>query len=180
MVIARDNGSPVEEVVIARVVKPRGIRGEVACEIETDFPERFKELERVTVWMADGSRRTLKLEEHWFHNGRVILKFEGYDDRTAAQFLVGGQLVVPGGQGRVLAENEFYEYSIIGAEVLTIEGGRLGRVTSVMRTGGTDLLVVRAEDGREHLIPFVDEICGEVDVIAGRITVNPPAGLLEL
>ena len=181
MVIPENKDGSLEDVVIARVIKPRGIRGEVACEIETDFPERFAELEIVTVWMPDGSRLPLGIEQHWFHNGRVILKFTEYDDRTAAQNLVGGRLVVSVASGMPLAaEDQFYEYDIVGSEVLMIDGKRLGRVAGVMRTGGTDLLVIDAEDGRQHLIPFVDEICGEVDVKGARITVNPPAGLLEL
>ena len=78
-----------EDVVIARIVKARGIRGEVACVLETDFPNRFSALEQITVWMPDGTRLRLKVEDCWFHNQRVILKFEGYDSMTAAQGLAG-------------------------------------------------------------------------------------------
>src|ERR1700754_2381006 len=86
--------SLVEDVVIARIVKARGIRGEVACDLETDFPERFATLARVPVWMPNEARLQLALEDHWFHKGRVILKFAGYDTMTAAEQLVGGRLVV--------------------------------------------------------------------------------------
>ncbi|HKP85857.1 MAG TPA: ribosome maturation factor RimM [Blastocatellia bacterium] len=180
MAAADDNGAQAEDVVIARIVKPRGIRGEVACDIETDFPERFGSLERVTVWMPDESRLALKIEGHRFHKHRVILKFEGYDTMTAAEELVGGRLVIREADARELDENEFYEYSIVGSEVVTTGGETLGRVTRLMRTGGTDLLVIEGEDGRELLVPFADDICAEVDTDAGRITVNPPEGLLEL
>ena len=169
-----------EDVVIARIVKARGIRGEVACSIETDFPGRFSSLERVTVWMPDGTRLNLRIENSWFHNHRVVLKFEGYDTMTAAQNLVGGRLVIAEADVEPLAEGQFFERQIIGSEVLTSDGGTLGLITRVMRTGGTDLLVLQGLDGRERLIPFADAICTKVDLAAKRITVDPPDGLLDL
>ena len=169
-----------DDVVIARIVKARGIRGEVACVLETDFPDRFSSLERVTVWMPDGARLSLKVEDHWFHNARVILKFEGYDTMTAAQGLAGGRLVIAEGDLEPLAEGQFLERQVVGSEVVTSDGRRVGHVTRVMRTGGTDLLVLKGDDGREQLIPFADEICTDVDVAAKRITIDPPDGLLDL
>jgi 16S rRNA processing protein RimM len=114
----------------------------------------------------------------------VILKFQGYDDMTAARQLAGGRLVIAESDAMQLDQDEYYEYKLIGSEAITLQGQSLGRVTSLMRTGGTDLLVVKVDNGdkgeREHLIPFVDEICAEVDVAARRITIKPPEGLLEL
>jgi 16S rRNA processing protein RimM len=170
----------VDEIVIARMVKARGIRGEVACVVETDFPERFSELEEAKVWMPDGTRRTLKVEDHWFHKDRVILKFEGYDTMTEARNLVGGRLVISEHDLKPLTDGQFFEHQLIGSMAVSSEGQNLGRVTGLLRTGGTDVLVVRSEDGRERLIPFADEICTSVDVNAKRITVNLPDGLLEL
>lgn len=172
--------SLIEDVVIARIVKARGIRGEVACDLETDFPERFDGLARVTVWMPNDARLQLALEDHWFHKGRVILKFAGYDTMTAAGQLVGGRLVISKAEALELEEDEFYEYDLIGAVVVTDEGQSIGSVVRLLRTASADLLVVESADKRELLIPFVDEICTEVDVEARRITINPPAGLLEL
>ena len=98
MTSASDNPDASEDVVIARIVKARGIRGEVACDIETDFPERFESLDRSPCGCLMG-RLVLALEDHWFHKGRVILKFEGYDTMTAAEQLVGGRLVMPESDG---------------------------------------------------------------------------------
>lgn len=172
---AEDNTS---DVVIARIRKARGIRGEVVCDIETHFPDRFGELDRVNIWMPDDRRMDLKVEDHWFHKDRVILKFEGYDTMNDALRLVGGRLVISESEARPLDEDEFYEYHLVGSEVVTVEGNRLGRVRRVMRTGGTDVLVVEGE-GREHLIPFADEICTGVDTRARKITVDAPEGLLD-
>lgn len=175
-----DKHSREEDVVIARIVKARGIRGEVACVLETDFPSRFSSLERITAWMPDGTRLCLKVDGCWFHNERVILKFEGYDTMTAAQGLAGGRLVIAEGDLEPLAEGQFFERQVIGSEVVTSDGRKVGHVTRVMRTGGTDLLVLAGDDGRERLIPFADAICTGVDVRAKRITIDPPEGLLDL
>ena len=169
-----------EDVVIARIVKARGIRGEVACDLETDFPERFATLERAAVAMPSGSRLDLGLEAHWFHKGRVILKFAGTDTMTDAERLVGGLLVIPAADARELEDDEFYEYDLIGLDVVTAARDRVGRVREVTRSGAGVLLVVETDDKRELLIPFVDEICETVDLEAKRVTINPPAGLLEL
>jgi 16S rRNA processing protein RimM len=175
-----DNQAQEADVVIARIVKARGLLGEVACDIETDFPERFASLERVVVWMPDQSRIELSVEDHWFHKGRVIFKFEGYDSMTEAERLVGGRLVISQADAWQLEEGRYYVYEIVGSEVVTTAGKNVGRVERLMRTGGTDVLVVEGEGGREHLIPFADEICVDVDTEAGRITIEPPEGLLEL
>ncbi len=175
-----NNQAGEEDVTIARIMKARGIRGEVACRIDTDFPDRFATLERVSVKMPDGKRLALTVEDYWFHKDRVILKFAGYDTRTLAESLAGGELVIAESDARLLDEDEFYEYAIIGSEVVTTEGDMLGRVSQLLRTSGSDLLMVLSNEGREYMIPFVDDICTEVDVEAKRITVDPPEGLLEL
>ena len=169
-----------DEVVIARIVKARGVHGEVACDVETDFPERFASLANVTVRMPDTTCLTLAIENHWFHLRRVIVKFEGYDTMTMAGTLVGGRLVIPDRDELPLDDDQFFERRLVGSAVITITGHEVGRVTSLMRTGGTDLLVIEGSGGREHLVPFADAICIEVDVKAKRITIDPPTGLLEL
>ncbi len=171
-----------DDVVIARIIKARGIGGEVACEIATDFPERFQALEdkQVTLVMPNGLRLVLKLEHHWFHQTRVILKFSGTDTMTEAERLVGGRLVISQTEALELEEDEFYEYDLLGLEAVTVAGQSVGRVVKLLRTGRTDLLVVESQTKQDILIPFVDEICTEVDLENGRITINPPEGLLEL
>jgi 16S rRNA processing protein RimM len=174
-----DKGEP-EDVVIARIAKARGIKGEVACSIETDFPERFQELEEVIVWMPAGERLRLKVEDQWFHKDRVIFKFEGYDTMSAAERLVGGRLVISESDALELDQDEFYEYQLIGLEAVRETGESIGRVVRLLRTGGTDVLVIEGADGREILVPFAVDICGEPDFEAGRIVIEPPEGLLEL
>jgi 16S rRNA processing protein RimM len=169
-----------ELVAVARAVKTRGLRGELVAELLTDFPERFKGLENLIAVGSDGLRTTLRLEEHWFQGERIVLKFAGFDSIEEAQALVGYEFAVPETERVELPEDEFYDWELIGCRVETIEGQGLGEVSSVMRTGGVEVLVVKdTSQEREYLIPLAEEICVEVDVENKLVRVDPPEGLLE-
>lgn len=174
-----DDLAAEELVAVARAVKTRGLRGEIVAELLTDFPERFEGLERLIALGPDGKRLALELEEHWFHQGRVVLKFAGYDSVEAAGALVGHEFTVPESERVELEEDEFYDWELEGCAVETIEGERLGRVREIMRTGGVEMLVVDNLEGRDYLIPMAEEICVEIDIQRKLIRVDVPEGLLE-
>ncbi|HEY0101703.1 MAG TPA: ribosome maturation factor RimM [Pyrinomonadaceae bacterium] len=182
---AEVEGDGEEELIaVARIAKVRGIRGEVAADLLTDFPERFDGLEELISLNAAGERATLSIEKSWLHGGRVILKFAGYDSPEAAQALVGRELAVPEAEAVELEEDEFYDWELIDCRVETIDNRRIGSVREVLHTGAAPVLVVRDETaaaaGREHLIPLAESICVEIDTEAKLIRVDPPEGLLEL
>jgi 16S rRNA processing protein RimM len=170
-------------IAVARIAKVRGIRGEVAADLLTDFPERFDGLEELISLNAAGERDTLSIEKSWLHGGRVILKFAGYDSPEAAKSLVGRELAVPATDAVELEEDEFYDWELIDCRVETIDNREIGRVREVLHTGAAPVLVVRDETvaagGREHLIPLAESICVEIDTEAKLIRVDPPEGLLE-
>ncbi|HEX8457553.1 MAG TPA: ribosome maturation factor RimM [Pyrinomonadaceae bacterium] len=172
-------GDDLELIAVARIVKVRGIRGEVAADLLTDFPERFEGLEELVSVDATGARQTLALEDSWLHGGRVILKFAGYETPEAAQALVGRELAVPETDAVELEEDEFYDWQLVDCRVETIEGRDIGRVAEVLHTGAAPVLVVR-EGTREHLIPLAASICVEIDTQAKLIRVDPPEGLIEI
>jgi len=176
---ARDEAE--ELVAVARVVKPRGLRGEVVAVLLTDFPERFEGLDELIAVTPTGARRTMLLEDSWLHAGRIVLKFAGYDTPEAARELVGYELAVPEADAIELEADEFYEWQLIGCHVVTIAGRELGRVREVLHTGAAPVLIIAdAQDRREHLIPLAESICVEIDVAAKLIRVDPPEGLIEL
>ncbi|HEX8560603.1 MAG TPA: ribosome maturation factor RimM [Pyrinomonadaceae bacterium] len=176
---AEDLGA-VELVAVARVAKPRGVRGEVACDLLTDFPERFDRLEELIAVFPGGRRQRLRLEGHWLHGDRVVLKFGGYDAPEAAAALAGCELAVPESEAVELEEGEFYDWQLEGCRVVTVEGAEVGRVFEVLHTGGeAPVLVIRDEAGRENLVPLAESICVEVDVESKLIRVDAPEGLLE-
>ena len=172
--------SAEELVAVARVIKPRGLRGEVVAALLTDFPERFEGLDELIAVTPVGERRTLTLEDSWLHSGRIVLKFAGYDTPEAARELVGYELAVPEADAIELEADEFYEWQLIGCRVVTIAGRELGRVREVLHTGAAPVLIIAdAPSGREHLIPLAESICVEIDVAAKLIRVDPPEGLIE-
>ena len=172
--------SSVELVAVARVAKPRGVKGEVACDLLTDFPERFDGLAEVIAVFPGGRRERLKLEGHWLHGGRVILKLEGFDSPETAAALAGCELTVPESEAVELEEDEFYDWQLEGCRVETVEGREVGTVREVLHTGGAaPVLVILDERERENLVPLAESICVEVDVAARLIRVDAPEGLLE-
>lgn len=167
-----------ELVAIAKIIKTRGLRGEVIAEVLTDFPGRFDDLEDVTGLFPSGKRRDLKIENFWFQKDRVVLKFEGYDSVESAETLRNTEICVADSEAVELGEGEFFDWELEGCSVETIDGEKIGIVRELMRTGGTEILVVDGS-GREFLIPFAEAICVDVDVEGKMIRIDPPEGLLE-
>jgi 16S rRNA processing protein RimM len=165
-------------VAIARIVKPRGLRGESVADVLTDFPERFDGLELVTAVMPKGERLDLKIEDSWFQKNRIVIKFEGYDSVEAAETLRNADICIAESEAVELETGEFFDWDLTGCRVETINGENVGTVREVMRTGGTEILVV-AGDEKEFLIPFAETICVEVDVDRKVIKIDPPEGLLD-
>ncbi|MEP6945819.1 MAG: ribosome maturation factor RimM [Acidobacteriota bacterium] len=167
-----------ELVAIARLVKTRGLKGELAAELLTDFPERFENLDAVTAIRPDGSRLSLNIANVWFQNGRVILRFEGYGTIETAEELRGCEICVPESQAVELDDDEFFDWQLQGCRVETLGGESVGTVIEVLRNGGTEILVVKNGD-KDHLIPFAQTICPEVDIDNKLIRIDPPEGLLD-
>lgn len=167
-------------VAIAKLIKPRGLRGEIAADLLTDFPERFEGLENVTAVFPDGKQAGLKIEDFWFQKGRVILKFAGYGSPEKADELREVEICVSEDEAVELEEGAYFDWQLAGCEVETINGEKLGTVHELMRTGGTELLVVKAKNSnKDYLIPFAEKICPVVDIENKLIKVDPPEGLLE-
>jgi 16S rRNA processing protein RimM len=181
----RDEG--VREVVrVARVRRTQGRRGEVAAEILTDFPDRFASGARFLLAKdseTGADPREYFLEDAWFHKGQVILKFAGVENISEAEKLLGSDVLIPRTDRKPLPEGSVYLDDLIGCRVLQ-ERMELGRVADWEDTGGGILLHVDPRDqqsaGEELLIPFVQEICFQVDVASGEIHVRLPEGLLDL
>jgi 16S rRNA processing protein RimM len=165
-------------VAVARITKTRGLRGEVVADVLTDFPERFEDLETVLALKSDGASDELKIEKFWFQKGRIILKFAGVDSIEAAEIFRGAEICVPETEAVELEEDEYFDWELEDCAVETVEGERIGRVKEIMRTGGTEVLIVAGES-KEYMIPFAEAICTEVDVENKLIRVDLPEGLLE-
>ena len=162
---------------IARIVKRRGLRGEVAAELLTDFPERFSSLDEVRVFNGE-KEYWEEIEKHWFQKNRVILKFRGRDRPEEVEELIGGDVQVSQDQRVSLPQDSHYHSDLIGCEVIENEEV-LGGVTGILETGaaGCNLVVTKA-DGEEFMVPMVRKFVLEVDVEKKVIQVSLPSGLV--
>ena len=167
-------------VVVARVGRALGVKGDVLVDVLTDEPER--RLVAGVDLLIMGSDRVLRVESERPHGGRLCLHFTGIDDRTAAESLTGLMLEVERAEDeRPQDPDEYYDDALIGLDVLTESGERVGAVTEVLHLPAQDVLAVRAvAGGREILVPFVAEIVPVVDLDTARIVIRPPAGLLDV
>lgn len=162
------------------MTRTQGRRGEVAAELHTDFPERFRERRKLFALAADGSRRPLDLETSWEHKGGIVLKFRGVDSISDAEQLVGSEIQIPQEERAPLKPGAAYVADLIGCEV-TADGRELGRVEDVQfGAGDAPLLVIRAEGDKEYLVPFAEEFVRSLDVERKRLDMALPEGLLEL
>ena len=153
--------------------KPHGLAGDVYVVPISDDPRRFEPGSKLL--REDGS--TLVIESVRRHTNRFLVKFEGVESRDAAE-KVRGPLFVSEEDVRVLDEDEFWPHELEGAEVVDRAGERVGTVTRLVPGAAQDLLAVETERG-ERLVPLVKEIVSSVDVAGGRVTIDPPAGLLD-
>jgi 16S rRNA processing protein RimM len=167
-------------LVVGRVGKAHGLRGEVTVEVHTDDPEfRFAP---GAVLEADPARRgPLTVATGRVQGSRLVLRFEGVEDRTGAEALRNTLLIVEADPDELPDDpDEFYDHQLVGLSVRTVDGREIGTVAEMLHLPTQDVFAVKRADGREVLIPFVEEIVPEVDLDERTVLVDPPPGLLEL
>lgn len=164
-------------VVVGRIGKAHGIRGEVTVEVRTDEPEeRF--FPGASLLTSTGP--SLIVETARPHGGGLLVGFEGVVDRTQAEALRGTILEVERLPGEAPAgDEEYYDSDLIGCRVIDKSGIELGVVDEVVHLPGQDLLSIASEEGSSWLLPLVHEFVPDIDMSAGRVTVTPPPGLIE-
>jgi len=166
------------KVVIARIGKAHGLRGEVTVQVLTGAPdERF--VPGATFATDPDSAGPLVLRSARDNNGILLLGFESTDDRSGAEALRGIKLLANPLEDDG-DEDAWYERDLVGLKAVTVDGREVGEVTALESRPAQDLLVLRLTDGREARIPFVTALVPEVDVDGGRVVLDPPPGLLEL
>jgi 16S rRNA processing protein RimM len=163
-------------VAIGRIVQPHGVRGEVSVEVLTDFPERFDTIEVVYLGGASEAEARQVKTARW-HQNRVLLSFEGCEDRTAAEGLRGLLVQIPIEEAMPLPEGEYYTHDLIGLDVLTVEGEALGRVNDILFTGANEVYVVVGPRG-QILLPAIADVVERIDLSAGQMVVRLMDGLV--
>ncbi|WP_329256505.1 ribosome maturation factor RimM [Actinoallomurus sp. NBC_01490] len=163
-------------LAVGRIGRAHGVRGEVSVDVRTDDPaERFAP--GTSLGTEDAG--TLTVETVRTHAGRLLVRFAGVEDRTAAEALRGLLLLVDSTEIPPSDDpEEFHDHELIGLAAVATDGTELGEIVDVEHYG-QDLLVLRRPSGDEALVPFVGAIVPTVDLPAGRVVLDPPPGLLE-
>jgi 16S rRNA processing protein RimM len=168
------------QLVVGRVGRAHGIRGDVFVEVRTDDPEaRFAAGSVLATDPADAG--PLTVDRVRWHSGKLVLGFAGYPDRTAVERLRGVRLVIDSDELEPLDDpDEFHDHELVGLEVLTTDGTRVGTVAEMIHGPAGELLAVKRADGGEALVPFFRDFVPTVDVKGGKVVIDPPEGLLDL
>ena len=167
------------ELVVGRVGRAHGVRGEVTVDVRTDDPEsRF--VVGATLRTDPAAAGPLTIASTRPHQGRLLVRFEDVSDRNGADGLRGVLLVVEvTEEDRPPDPEEFYDHQLVGLQVHDHAGDVVGEVAEVLHHPAHDVLVVRREEGPDALVPFVAELVPEVDLERGRVTVADRPGLLD-
>jgi len=164
-----------DRLVVGRIVKAHGIRGEVGVDVLSDAPERFAPGSRVG---AGDPPRRLTVQSVRDHQGRLLVKFAEVPDRTAAEAIRGLVLSIDAAEARPLPEGSWYPHQLEDLDVVDEQGARLGRWVRAEESPAHDVWVVDV-DGREVLIPAIADLIVGVELDARRIVVRPMPGLFD-
>jgi len=169
------------QLVVGRIARPHGVRGELVVDVRTDDPE-LRLAAGAVLGTEPATAGPLTIAGTRWHSGRLLVRFAGVDNRTAAESLRGTMLLVDAADLEDLPDPDSYrDHQLVGLTVVERGGAVVGSVTDILHHG-QDLLVVAGSGpraGTEILIPFVAAIVTEVDLEAGLMRVDPPAGLLD-
>jgi 16S rRNA processing protein RimM len=167
------------QLVVARIGRAHGIRGEVTVEVRTDEPEL--RLAPGAVLLTDpASAGPLTIETGRVHSGRLLLRFEGVADRSTAEALRNTLLIAEVDPDELPEEeDEYYDHQLMDLDVVTEDGTAVGRITEISHLPSQDLFIVERPDGSEVMVPFVAEIVTEIDLEEQRAVIAPPPGLID-
>jgi 16S rRNA processing protein RimM len=171
-------------LVVGHITKPHGTKGEVFVWPLTDHVQQVFDQGR-TLQLGDergalGEGESLVIESTREFKRGVLVKFTGHDDRDSVEEYAQRYLLAPIEELAPPEEDEVYYHQLLALKVVTREGQYVGRVQEVYETYPAQLLEVKSDDGRIHLIPFADRIVKKVDVDAGQIVIAPTPGLLDI
>jgi 16S rRNA processing protein RimM len=162
-------------LVVGEIAKPWGYRGEVKVQILTDFPKRLAKL-KIAYLGADA--RAVQVERARLHSGFAVMKFAGYDTPEGAAKLRGQVVQIPVEQAAPLQKGQYFQHQIVGLEVVTTEGEKLGTIEEILETGANDVYLVRRDDGGEILLPAIKDVVHEIDLENRRMVVKLMEGLV--
>jgi 16S rRNA processing protein RimM len=169
--------SELRYLAIGQVIRAHGVRGEISVIVLTDFPERFATME--WVYLGDQTEaKSFHLEKYRWHKQNVLLTLAGVTTRTQAEKLRGQLVQIPIEEAMPLPEGSYYPHQLLGLQVMTSAGQRLGVVTDILETGANDVYVIKGESQTEILLPAIPDVVKAIDLEKGQIVVELLDGLI--
>jgi 16S rRNA processing protein RimM len=162
-------------LVIGKLRRPFGVKGEMLMEVLTDFPERLQV--GMTVYVGD-QYLPVKINSIRRHSKALLVSIDEYTDREKAGELRNQAVYVPISSILPLPDGEFYHHQVIGMHVIDETNRPIGQVTEILETGANDVLIVQATNGRELLIPVIDAVVLDIDLESSTIKIQPLPGLI--
>ncbi|HET7640866.1 MAG TPA: ribosome maturation factor RimM [Ktedonobacteraceae bacterium] len=168
----------IEWATIGKVVAPFGVHGELKVLLLTDIPNRFTELKAVHLGPAH-TRHLIKAVRP-YKGEMVVLKLKGIEDANTAETLRNFDLTIPLDQLAKLPPDSYYQHDILGLQVYTLHGHKIGTIEDIMVTGSNDVYIIKTPDGKQILVPAIKDVVKQIDLIRKMMYIEPISGLLDI
>ena len=165
---------------VGKIVNTHSLKGEVKVISSTDFEEeRFKKGSKLLITRGNQLIREVVVESYRNHKNFLLVKFEGIDSVEEAEKLKNLQIKIDSDEVGELEENEFYFHQIIGCEVFDENDKNLGEIIDILTPGANDVWVIKGENGKEILIPYIEDVVKKIDITNKKVNIEVMEGLID-
>ncbi len=165
---------------VGKIVNTHSLKGEVKVISSTDFEEeRFKKGSKLLITRGNQLIREVVVQSYRNHKNFLLVKFEGIDSVEEAEKLKNLQIKIDSDEVGELEENEFYFHQIIGCEVFDENDRNLGEIIDILTPGANDVWVIKGEEGKEILIPYIEDVVKQIDITNKKVNIEVMEGLIN-
>lgn len=165
---------------VGKIVNTHSLKGEVKVISSTDFEEeRFKKGSKLLITRGNQLIREVVVQSYRNHKNFLLVKFEGIDSVEEAEKLKNLQIKIDSDEVGESEENEFYFHQIIGCEVFDENDKNLGEIIDILTPGANDVWVIKGENGKEILIPYIEDVVKKIDITSKKVNIEVMEGLID-
>ena len=165
---------------VGKIVNTHSLKGEVKVISSTDFEEeRFKKGSKLLITRGNQLIREVVVQSYRNHKNFLLVKFEGIDSVEEAEKLKNLQIKIDSDEVGELEENEFYFHQIIGCKVFDENDKNLGEIIDILTPGANDVWVIKGENGKEILIPYIEDVVKKIDITSKKVNIEVMEGLID-
>ena len=165
---------------VGKIVNTHSLKGEAKVISSTDFEEeRFKKGSKLLITRGNQLIREVVVQSYRNHKNFLLVKFEGIDSVEEAEKLKNLQIKIDSDEVGELEENEFYFHEIIGCQVFDENDRNLGEIIDILTPGANDVWVIKGEEGKEILIPYIEDVVKQIDITNKKVNIEVMEGLID-